>query len=160
MARISRRLPQVFVAVYTGALGEMANIRQFGFWLLNRSVFDDVPARQPNAAGILITIDPQSKAAGMTFGYLLDAFLDERDTFECLSRGHAHWLEQRYSDGLVRVLSKLESILCKRCRQSRRRPEYFHRKVMPPVLPGTVSHDNHAARAGQPPPAVTTEVWP
>ncbi len=136
MERISRRLPQVFVAVYTGALGELANIRQFGFWLLNRAAFEDVAVERPNEAGILITIDPESKAAGMVFGYLLDAFLEESDTFECLSRGHADWLEQRYADGLVRVLAHLEGILCKRSRQAARNPEHFQRKVLPPSLLG------------------------
>ncbi|MCX6867945.1 MAG: hypothetical protein NTV46_17360 [Verrucomicrobia bacterium] len=136
MERISRRCPQVFVAVYTGALGEVANIRQFGFWLLNRATFEDVPEDKPNAAGVLITIDPESKAAGMAFGYLLDPFLEEADTFECLSRGHAYWLEQRYVEGLVRVLAHLEVILCKRSRQARRDPDHYQRKVQPPVIKG------------------------
>ena len=30
LERMSRRFPQLFVAVYTGSLGEVANIRQFG----------------------------------------------------------------------------------------------------------------------------------
>ena len=136
MERISRRCPQVFVAVYTGALGEVANIRQFGFWLLNRSAFEDLPEDQSNAAGILITIDPESKAAGMVFGYLLDPFLEESDTFECLTRGHAYWLEQRYVEGLVRALAHLESVLCKRSRQARRHPDHFQRKVQAPVTYG------------------------
>ena len=151
MARISRRMPQIFVAVFTGALGEMANIRQFGFWLLNRSEFEDVPAEKPNAAGILITIDPESKAAGMSFGYLLDPFLEESDTFECLLRGHAHWLEERYAHGLVKVLAHLEVILSKRSRQARRDPQSFQRKVAPPrsmedpMCRMRDGHRNHAA---------------
>ncbi len=72
MEDIGRRFPQIFVAVYTGSLGEVANIRQFGFWLLNRAAFEDVPVSKPNEAGILLTIDPESRAAGMAFGYLLD----------------------------------------------------------------------------------------
>jgi len=136
MERISRRFPQLFVAVYTGALGEVANIRQFGFWLLNRSAFADLPPDKPNEAGILLTIDPESKAAGIVFGYLLDAFLEEADTFECLSRGHAYWLEGRYADGLIRALAHLETILSKRCRQARRNPDHFARKVLPPSMIG------------------------
>ncbi len=134
MERISRRFPQVFVAVYTGALGEVANLRQFGFWLLNRSAFQDVPADKPNEAGILLTIDPESKAAGIVFGYLLDAYLEESDTFECLCRAHAHWLEGRYADGVVKALLHLEGILCKRSRHARRDPEHFQRKVLPPAM--------------------------
>jgi hypothetical protein len=136
MERVSRRFPQLFVAVYTGALGEISNIRQFGFWLLNRSAFEDLPADKPNEAGILLTIDPESKAAGIVFGYLLDAFLDEADTFECLSRAHAYWLEERYADGLVRALGHLEGVLRKRSRQARRDPEHFQRKVVPPAMLG------------------------
>ena len=54
MEKIARRFPPLFVAIYTGSLGEIANIRQFGFWLLNRSAFEDVPVQKPNEAGILI----------------------------------------------------------------------------------------------------------
>ena len=136
MERISFKFPQIFVAVYTGALGEVANIRQFGFWLLNRSAFEDVPVEKPNEAGILLTIDPESKAAGIVFGYLLDPFLEESDTFECLSRAHAFWLEGRYAEGIVKALSQLEGILAKRCRQARRDPEHFQRKVLPPSMMG------------------------
>lgn len=133
MEKISSRFPQLFVAIYTGSLGEVANIRQFGFWLLNRSAFEDVPVQKPNEAGILITIDPESKAAGIVFGYLLDPFLEEADTFECLSRAHAYWLEGRYAEGLLRCLAHLDGILRKRSRQARRDPEHFQRKVAPPA---------------------------
>jgi hypothetical protein len=131
MERISRRFPQVFVAIYTGSLGEVANLRQFGVWLLNRSAFEDLPADKPNEAGVLITIDPESKAAGIVFGYLLDPFLDEADTFECLCRAHAYWLEGRYADGIIRALDHLDTILRKRSRQAKRDPEPFQRKVLP-----------------------------
>jgi hypothetical protein len=133
---ITRRFPQIFVAVYTGALGEVAHLRQFGFWLLNRSAFEDVPVELPNEAGILITIDPESKAAGMVFGYLLDPFLEESDTFDCLSRAHACWLEGRYADGIVKTLAHLDGVLRKRSRQARRDPEHFERKVLPPARMG------------------------
>jgi hypothetical protein len=136
MGRISRRFPQLYAAVYTGALGEMAALRQFGFWLINRAAFEDLPPNKPNAAGILLTIDPDSKSAGMVFGYLLDPFLDETDTFECLSRGHSYWLEQRYVEGITRVLQHLERVLKKRVAQARRDPEYFERKVMPAAMLG------------------------
>ncbi|MGA0853848.1 MAG: TPM domain-containing protein [Luteolibacter sp.] len=134
MERMSRRFPQLFIAVYTGSLGEVANIRQFGFWLLNRAAFEDVPADKPNESGILITIDPGSKAAGITFGYTLDAILDESDTFECISRAHGHWLEGRYADGLVKLLIHLEGILIKRSRQARRDPSQFLHRVMPSTM--------------------------
>lgn len=131
MERISHRFPQLFVAIYTGALGEVSNLRQFGVWLLNRAAFEDLPTEKLNEAGILITIDPESKAAGVVFGYLLDPFLDEADTFDCLCRAHAYWLEGRYADGILRALDHLEIILRKRSGQAKRDPEFFQRKVLP-----------------------------
>lgn len=136
MAKITRRFPQLFVAIYTGSLGEVANIRQFGFWLLNRAAFEDVPLEKPNEAGILIVIDPESKAAGMVFGYLLDPFLDESDTFQCLSRAHPYWAEGRYTDGILRALIHLDVILRKRSRLAKRDPERFERKAVGPVAKG------------------------
>lgn len=150
MERISQRFPQIFVALYTGSLGEVTHIRQFGFWLLNRSAFEDVPVEKPNEAGILLTIDPESKAAGMVFGYLLDPFLEESDTFECLSRAHASWLEERYADGIIKALAQLESILCKRSRQARRDPEFFQRKVLPPAMLGDLVRKIRAGHRNEP----------
>lgn len=158
MEKISRRFPQVFVAVYTGALGEVSNIRQFGFWLLNRSAFEDVPVEKPNEAGILLTIDPESKAAGIVFGYLLDPFLEEADTFECLSRAHAYWLEERYADGIIKALAHLEGILCKRSRHARRDPEHFQRKVVPAAMMGDLVKRIRAGHRNLPAETETTEV--
>lgn len=148
MENFSRRFPQLFVAVYTGALGEISNIRQFGFWLLNRSAFEDVPVQKPNEAGILLTIDPESKAAGIVFGYLLDPYLEEADTFECLSRAHAYWLEGRYADGILKLIQHLDGILAKRSRQARRDPEHFERKV---VIPAKMGDMVRRIRAGHRP---------
>jgi uncharacterized membrane protein YgcG len=149
LERIGRRFPQVFAAVYTGSLGEMATVRQFGFWLLNRAAFEDVPVEKPNEAGILLTIDAESKAAGFTFGYLLDPFVEESDTFDCLSRGHAYWLEGRHAEGILKTLAHLEKVLKKRSRQARRDPERFERKLRPPAVGDLVRR----IREGHKPPA-------
>lgn len=158
LEKFSRRFPQLFAAVYTGALGEVSNLRQFGFWLLNRSAFEDVPVEKPNEAGILLTIDPESKAAGIVFGYLLDPFLEESDTFECLSRAHAYWLEERYADGIIKALVHLEGILCKRSRQARRDPEHFQRKVVPAAMMGDLVKRIRAGHRNPSADEETTEV--
>jgi uncharacterized membrane protein YgcG len=135
MARFNRRFPQLFVAVHTGSFRGVANLRQFGFWLLNQGAFEDVPLVNPNEGGILLTIDAESKSAGITFGYRLDAFLTEEDTFLCLSRAHAYWLEGRYTDGIVRAIAQLEKILIKRSRQAWWNPKKFARRVAKPAQP-------------------------
>ena len=117
---IGAKFPQVFPVVYTKSLGDNARLRQFGFWVLNRGIFEDVEAAKRNDGGIAIVIDPDSKSAGITYGYLLDSFFEESDSFECLSRAHSHWLEGRYCDGLLKALAHLQKLLAKRSRRSPR----------------------------------------
>ena len=81
-------------------------------------------------------IDAESKTAGITFGYLLDPFLEEGDTFDCLTRAHSHWLEGRYADGIIKAIIQLELVLRKRCHQARRDRERFERKVLPAAKVG------------------------
>ena len=158
--RFCRKFPQLFFAVYTSS-GQGGNLRQFGFWLLNRAAFEDVPVDRPNEAGILLVIDADSKSASVTWGYTLDPFLTEEDTFQCLSRAHAYWLEGRYAEGTVRMIEQLEKVLKKRAAQARRDPERFERKVAPPPRTGEIArriregHKHHAAAKGS---SANTEV--
>ena len=116
--RFSEKFPQLFLAVYTKNLGKVADLRPFGFWVLNRGEFVDLETTKQNEGGVVIVIDPDSKAAGICFGYLLDPYLEDDDSFECLSRAHSHWLEGRYCDGLLKTLKHLETLLAKRSRQA------------------------------------------
>jgi len=133
MQRFNRQFPQLFVAVHTGSFGGMANLRQFGFWFLNRAKFEDVPSDRGNRSAILLVMDADAKSAGISFGYALDALLDEEDTFQCLARAHAYWLEGRHAEGLVKAIEQLRIILKKRSRQARRDPARFERKVSRPA---------------------------
>lgn len=151
-----RRFPQLFFAVYTGSAGGGGNLRQFGFWLLNRAAFEDVEVDRPNEAGILLVIDAESKSAALSWGYLLDPFLKEEDTFLCLSRAHAYWLEGRFAEGTIRLLAQLEKILRKRASQARRDPERFERRVAPPARTGEIARRIREGHRHQPPKA--TEV--
>jgi len=131
--------PQLFFAVYTGSFAELASLRQFGFWLLNRAAFRDVPLDRPNEAGVLLVIDPESRAASLTFGYLLDPFLSEDDTFHCLSKAHPYLLEGDYPGGIGAVGKVLGRVLKKRCRQARREREKFERRCAPPPAVGDLA---------------------
>lgn len=129
LERFGRRFPQLFIAVYTGSGGGGAYLREFGFWLLNRASIEDLPVGMTNASGVLLVVDPAAKAAAISFGYLLDPYLDQDDTFDCLARAHAWWLEGRNTEGVVRVVAQLESVLMRRSRQASRDPDHFGRKV-------------------------------
>lgn len=132
MDRFSQKFPQLFFGVYTGVFRESTNLRQFGFWLINRAAFEDVDLQRPNASGIILVIDVEGKAAGLTYGYFLDPYLDEDETFFCLTKAHPYWLERRIADGIVALMQALEKILKRKSRQAKRDPERFERKVTPP----------------------------
>lgn len=132
-----RRFPQLFAAVYTDRLDDPGQMRTYGFWLLNHGVFEHIRPGLGNESGILLLLDPVSKSAGFTFGYLLDPYLDENDTFECLARAHSHWLEGRNAEGITKAIRQLEWFLRRRSTQARRNLYPFERRVSPAITPAT-----------------------
>lgn len=135
MNDFERRFPQLFFAVYLGAFEEVAHLRQFGFWLLNRGAFVDVEVSRPNECGILLSIDVAGKAAGLSFGYALAPFLDEDDTFSALSGGHPFFLQGQYLKGIEMVMKKLDAILRRRAKKAKKEPALFAED--PPVEEAT-----------------------
>lgn len=125
MDRFERRFPQLFFAVHSGHADAPGDLRRFGLWLLNRAAFEDVGVERPNERGVLLCIDPETKSAGLSWGYGLDPFLSEKNSFTMLSRAHAYFVEGRYSEGVVRVIEELGRVLKRRARQARRDPERF-----------------------------------
>ena len=119
--------PQLFFSVYFGTLDERSNIRQFGMWLLNHGAYEDVDLDRPNDGGVLLVVDVNSKVASISFGYLLDVYLKEEDTFRILSKAHPHLLQGNHLKALRVVMRTLSAILRKRSRQARRNAEQFER---------------------------------
>jgi len=138
LQHVTLRFPQVFAALFTGSAGHIRHLRPYAFWLLNRSKFTDLEENHQNRDGILLLIDPSTKSATFSFGYLLEPFLDENDTFECLSRAHAYWLDGQYADGAIKALVHLETILRSRSRQSGSIAKRLH-----------AAHPTHTAEEGR-----------
>lgn len=113
------RFPQLFFSVVSGRPEEGMEIQPYGFWLLNRAEFVDIGPNRNNDGGILLVIDADAKTAGITWGYLLDSILSEKDSFQALSRAHAYWLEGRYSEGIERVIEHLVFVLVRRSKRAK-----------------------------------------
>jgi len=112
--RFTRRFPQLFFAVRTVALEDPVNLRQFGFWLLNRAEFEDLGEEMGNEAGVLLVIDAESRAATLTWGYRVDPFLGETDTFKLLSQAHPYFLEGDWCRGIAAISRSLDKLLRRR----------------------------------------------
>jgi len=125
--QFEKNFPQLFFSVYYGALDEMSNIRQFGMWLLNHAAYEDVDLSRPNDGGILLVVDVNSKVASISFGYLLDVYLTEDDTFKILSKAHPHFLQGNYFSALRVITRGLVAVLKKRSRQANKNTEQYER---------------------------------
>lgn len=123
-----KRFPQLFFSVHFGVLDERANIRQFGMWLLNKAAYEDVDITRPNDGGILLVVDVHSKTASISFGYRLDVFLTEKDTFHILSKAHPYMLDGNYIKALKVVMKSLSKVLRKKVSHAKRHKEYYQRK--------------------------------
>jgi ribosomal protein L37E len=119
--------PQLFFSVYYGDLDERSNIRQFGMWLLNHGAYEDIDISRPNDGGVLLVVDVNSKVASISFGYLLDVYLSEEETFRILSNAHPHLLQGNHLKALGVVMKKLTAVLKKKSRHANRNPEHFER---------------------------------
>jgi len=76
LERFEAKFPQLFVSIYLGAFDDLDNIRQFGFWMLNRADYVDLDRDRPNENGILILVDVNSKSASISFGvHRLEGYL-------------------------------------------------------------------------------------
>ena len=117
------KFPQLFVSIYLSAFEDLNSLRQYGFWMLNRTNYVDVDSQRPNATGILILVDVNAKSASITYGYALMPYLDENSTFAALSAGHPMFLQGDYPGALRAVIQKLESLLIKGWRRVSRDPE-------------------------------------
>ena len=93
MDQFEVNFPQLFFSVFYCALDKRTNVRQFGMWLLNHAAYEDVDLERPNDGGILLVVDVNSKVVSMTYGYLLDLFLTEDETFNILAKAHPHLLQ-------------------------------------------------------------------
>lgn len=125
MERFEKKFPQLFLSIYVGAFDDVPNLRQFGFWLLNRAAYSDVGVDRPNENGILLVLDVNGKTAAMTFGYAVMPYLDEDSTFDALSAAHPFLLQGEYLKAFKAVVSKTEMALKKGWRKATKDPESF-----------------------------------
>jgi hypothetical protein len=123
--RFEASFPQLFAAVYIGYLPATTNVREFGFWLLNRAALPAVDFTKPNHHGLLLVIDQSSRTASLTAGYFVEPFLEDRDLLEALRAGHPMLVAGDPARGAVRCLRRVVRVLRARSRQAARHPARF-----------------------------------
>ncbi|MFC5051661.1 hypothetical protein ACFPK9_13740 [Rubritalea spongiae] len=121
IAKAERAYPQLYFAVATASLSDEQHIRSYGFWLMNRGQFEDIPEGARADGCVLLVIDVNRKEVCLNFGYLLDYCVEEEAAFEALTGGHPYLIESNYMraievmlGGTKRYVKKLRSIARKK----------------------------------------------
>jgi hypothetical protein len=135
--RFEERFPQLFVAVYCGALPPQTSLRQFGFWLLNRAAICDLEATRPNENGALLILDTHGLSAAFVPGYFLECYADERDMARVLEAGRRDFHRGLWAGGICATVAELTSRLKRRAGEALKAPERFAppRPAATPVAP-------------------------
>jgi len=128
-----QRFPGCFFAVYFGAQEDLPCVRQFGLWLLNRGVFEDTKEKRGNGGCVLLTVDVAAKVAGFSYGYFLEAYLDEEATFSALSVAHPYLLQGDYPMAVDEMVKSITKTLKKHAKQVAKDEESYLLKVKGPA---------------------------
>jgi hypothetical protein len=72
--RFELDFPQLVFAAYIADLPESTNLRELGFWMINRAIFD---SPRSNDSAILLCINNRFLSASITLGYVPEQFLSE-----------------------------------------------------------------------------------
>lgn len=121
IAKAEKAFPQLYFSVATVSLSDHQNIRSYGFWLMNRGEFEDVPEASREDGCVLLVLDVNRKEVCLHFGYLLDDCVQEEAAFDALTGAHPYLIESNYMraievmlTGTKRYVKKLHSIARKK----------------------------------------------
>ena len=104
MDRFEVEFPQLIFLAYLADLPEGTNLRELGFWLLNRAIIDS-PRKNDHA--ILLCVDTRSMAAGLSLGYVPERFVSEEALVEILEAGRRFIDERRFATLIGYCLNSL-----------------------------------------------------
>jgi uncharacterized membrane protein YgcG len=132
-----RRFPQLFTAVYCGALPQQTSLRQFGFWLLNRAAVCEIDVTRPNENGAIFVIDTHGRSAALVMGYYLECYLDERDARHILEAGRHEFHRGLWASAILAAIEEMTARLRRRAADAAKTPARFAppRPQLPPAAP-------------------------
>ena len=158
LLQFERRFPQLFAAVYCGALPRQTSLRQFGFWLLNRAAVCELDVTRANDHGAMFVIDAHGRSAALVTGYFLECYLDERDARAVLEAGRREFHGGLWAAGVCQALRELTARLRRRAAEAAKSPGRFA-PAKPPAEPAPPQfvrlrdghvHQQHPTERSQP----------
>jgi hypothetical protein len=124
MDDFERAFPQAFFAVYVGSLPHGLNVSELGFWLLNQGAFNTPSIQKRNDFGVVLVVDPVSKSLGLSLGYSIEAYFDEKALLPSILQTIATKLRlQDYGGAIKRAIQEVTQVLRKKARRAPWKPE-------------------------------------
>ena len=104
LRRFEQDFPQLFFAIYIADLPASTSLRELGFWMINRAIFD---SPRSNDSAILLCINNQSLSASLSLGYIPEQFLGEDALGSILSRAEPYLAERQYGQLIASCLNSV-----------------------------------------------------
>ena len=129
LERFQVSFPELFLSVCLVSLDEKSDLREVGVWMLNHGVFEGIIDERSNEGGVILVVDVNARMVSISYGYLLDSFLTEDDTFKVLAAAHPYWLQGNHLKALGVVVKRLSAVLQKRSRTARRHFAHVRKRI-------------------------------
>jgi uncharacterized membrane protein YgcG len=104
MDRFEIDFPQLIFATYIADLPAHINLRELGFWLINRGLIDST---RNNENAILLCINNQDLSASLSLGYLPEQHLAEDNLSNILERIRPHLSQRNYAPTIATCLNSI-----------------------------------------------------
>ncbi|MEM9480843.1 MAG: TPM domain-containing protein [Verrucomicrobiota bacterium] len=111
MDRLCAEFPQIRPYVFFARLPPDIDVREFGFWLFNKSRPTSKRERAERSNGVLLVYDWASDSASLTVGYNWDAFLGDLELRQILQEAAEDFMAGRYGNGIAAVMGGLQYLL-------------------------------------------------
>lgn len=111
LERLQRRFPQLVPQVVMHRFPAEHPFSMHAFWLFNSADLAGTSRRGGENHSLMLTIDPYREEAAITPGYGLEPFLTSKSLDRLLDLASPAWQEQRWTDGILRVLDGLDLLL-------------------------------------------------
>ena len=154
MDDFERAFPQAFFAIYMGSLPHGLNVSELGFWLLNQGAFNTPSLQKRNDFGVVMVVDPASKNLGLSLGYSIEAYFDEKRVLPSILQAIAAKLRTHdYGGAIQQAIHEVTQVLRKKARQAPWKPDSA---PVSPVLAVEPLRKGHQDRSSRPRPLAPT----
>jgi uncharacterized membrane protein YgcG len=106
-----RRFPELTMQVVMHEFSSEHPFSMHVFWLFNAAAFDAGGSRGKDNHALLLVIDPARGESAIMPGYGLEPFLNHEALDHLLELATPSWAEERWADGILRVLDGLDQWL-------------------------------------------------